>query len=55
MLPAAIRQAYVRDLVNRDGSYDFVIGGSHQTEGTTVRVIEDFLSPRNPVDQSLRH
>jgi len=41
-------RCFMPDLARRDGSYDFILGSSHQKEQTSVRVIEDFILPRPP-------
>ena len=42
-------RCFLPDLSKRDGSYDFVLGGSQDNGGQpTVRVIEDFVPQRRP-------
>jgi len=39
-------RCFMPDLLRRDGSYDFIIGGRHQGDDPSLRVIEDFVLPR---------
>ncbi len=43
-----IVHCFLPDLTRHDGSYDLVLGGSQENGGQpTVRVIDDFIPPRN--------
>ena len=38
-------RCFMPDLRRNDGSYDFVLGGRHQSDDPAVRVIRDFIPP----------
>lgn len=41
-----IVRCFLPDLRQKDGSYDFVLGGRHQGDDPSVRVIRDFILPQ---------